>query len=258
MEIIWALGFASQNLLFSMQFNPQHLAAKYEAGCHGHQDGWILQISSLPPMLGQKKEGNKKKMVPKVACASCHPGVPHVQAHPEPLRMRVGGRFGELSAFGRCCMWGCCTQLDPEGIGKLLPAEDLGRLCLDVSGRGSGMLCPDRSGTGSRILFPDGCGMGLKRLSLDGSSIRSRMLIPHGFNMGSGMLCQNVSGTGSVMLSLAGSNRRSSMLCPAAPGLGLRMLHPNRSRTGSKMLYLAECRPGSGGSVPPFSLTEGC
>lgn len=49
---------------------------------------------------GAKKEGGKEKMVPKAACASCHPGVPRVQAHPEPPRMRVGGGFGKLGALG--------------------------------------------------------------------------------------------------------------------------------------------------------------
>lgn len=201
-------GFLLPKSFFSMQFNPQHLAAKYKAGCHGHRMlGPAYQLVSSN--AGAKKEGNKEKTLPKAACVSCHPGVPRVQAHPEPPGMRVRGGFGKLGALGRCC-----TQLDPEGTGRLLPAEDW---------EGCAWMY---------LVGNQGCCVQIDLVqSLDGSSIRSSMLCPDGFNMGSGMLCLDESGTGSTTLNPSRSN-----MSPAGSGLGLRMLHPNGSSTGSRML----------------------
>lgn len=76
-----------------MQFNPQHPAAEYEDGCHGHRDGWILQISLFPPTLGQKKKETRKRRFPRQPVPPATP-VFRLSRLIQNLGMRVGSRFG--------------------------------------------------------------------------------------------------------------------------------------------------------------------
>lgn len=221
MEIIWGLGFFSQNLSFPCgsihstwmrNMRPEAMATGMAGSC---RSAYFLECWGKNRRK-QEKDGSQGSLcLLPPRCSTC-PGSSRAS------RDEGGRRVWRAQCLPVMLHVGMLHPAGSRRDWEAASSRGLGRLCLDVSSRGSGMLRPNRSSTGSRILFPDGCGMGLKRLSLDGSNVRSRMLCPDGFNTESGMLCLDGSGTGSMPLSLARSNTRPSMLCPAGSGLGLR------------------------------------
>lgn len=154
MEIIWDLGFSPKIFLF-------HAVQSTAPGCgiRGWMPrplGWLDPTDQLVPFnTGAKEEGNKKKTVPKAACASCHPSVPLVQAHPEP-RDEGGKQVWQSSVPSGDAAPGWIQE--GSGSGRLLPAEGWEGCAWMYPVRGPGMLCPDRSGTGSRTEVRDGRG----------------------------------------------------------------------------------------------------
>lgn len=42
-----------------------HVVQSTAPGCHGHWDGWFLQISLFPPTMGQKKKETRKRRFPR-------------------------------------------------------------------------------------------------------------------------------------------------------------------------------------------------